>query len=348
MLEKTIKIFVISILCLHGTTHVFSRGNVIEDQFTEGLFNSTTPLELLLYADFELLKSNRNKTVPYQKHRLCYLNDKNDSVHVLTQIRVRGNYRLRESTCSFPPLKLKFRARDIDSTIFEGNDKLKLVTHCQDDNVEMHNSVMREYLAYQIYNQVCDYSLKVRLVNVTYIDVNTGYEIQQKGFFIEDVEDMCRRLQMEEFESLNLLMEQLNQKNMVLMSMFQFMIGNNDWSVPKLHNVVVMREGTHVPPVAVPYDFDMSSFVDPPYRKTILGENEPDVEYKGHRIELDQLNDFIVLFKDKRGSIIDLILDFPYLDVASKQDCLNRLEYFYDILDHRSAIRRRFVSKSRS
>ncbi|MCU4173948.1 hypothetical protein [Carboxylicivirga sp. N1Y90] len=348
MLKRWIKFFLISIVCFVGSSNLFGRTEDIKSFQTDDLFSHTEPLDLIVYADFEALKSNRDKTVPYQKVSLSYVNNDTDTIKVLSQIRVRGNYRLRETTCSFPPLKFKFRSRDVDSTIFEGCNRLKLVTHCQDDEVEMHNSAMRELLAYQIYNEICDFSLQVRLVNVVYVDINTEDRVTQRGFFIEDVECLSRRNNMEEFNSVNLTMEQLSQNNMIRMSMFQLMIGNNDWSVPKLHNVVLMREGTHTPPIAVPYDFDMSAFVNAPYRKSILGEEEVRCVYKGHRVEVEELEETIDLFVERRGAIVDLILDFPYLDVKNKQLCLQKIDEFYNLFDHKSSIRRTFVSKPKS
>lgn len=348
MLKRWIKILFVLIVCFISSSKSFGSAEITISDLADDLFSSAEPLDLIVYADFEALKSNRDKTVPYQKVSLSYVNNDKDTINVLTQIRVRGNYRLRETTCGFPPLKFKFRSRDIDSTIFEGCDKLKLVTHCQDDEVEMHNSAMRELLAYQIYNEICNYSLQVRLVNVVYVDINTEDRIIQRGFFIEDVECLSRRNNMEEFNSVNLTMDQLSQNNMIRMSMFQLMIGNNDWSVPKLHNVVLMREGTHTPPVAVPYDFDMSAFVNAPYRKSILGEKEVKCIYKGYRVELEELEETINLFVDRRGAIVDLILDFPYLDVKNKQICLQKIDEFYNLFDHKLKIRRTFVSKPKS
>ena len=47
------------------------------------------------------------------------------------------------------------------------------------------------------------------------------------------------------------------------MYIFQYLVGNGDWSHTHFHNVKLMRVGFEYFPV--PYDFDFTGFVDAPY-----------------------------------------------------------------------------------
>ena len=49
----------------------------------------------------------------------------------------------------------------------------------------------------------------------------------------------------------------------LLASVFMYMVGNTDWSLPYLHNIRVFQNFTSY--IAVPYDFDWSGIVDAPY-----------------------------------------------------------------------------------
>ena len=54
---------------------------------------------------------------------------------------------------------------------------------------------------------------------------------------------------------------------MTMVAMFEYMIGNTDWSVPNYHNIKLMgmKDDKTSRPIAVPYDFDICGFVDPAY-----------------------------------------------------------------------------------
>ena len=51
------------------------------------------------------------------------------------------------------------------------------------------------------------------------------------------------------------------------MAVFQYMIGNTDWSVPFLQNIKLITNDSTKAPVAVPYDFDHAGIVDADYAK---------------------------------------------------------------------------------
>ena len=49
------------------------------------------------------------------------------------------------------------------------------------------------------------------------------------------------------------------------MAVFQFMIGNTDWSVPYLQNIKFITKDSTKAPLTVPYDFDHAGIVSAPY-----------------------------------------------------------------------------------
>ncbi|MCU4166617.1 hypothetical protein [Carboxylicivirga caseinilyticus] len=306
-----------------------------------GVFDSDEVLKLTLIADFNKLYTERDKAADYIVGRMVYT-DKKD-VELPVKLKVRGNFRLKESTCDFAPLKLKFGKEDVGRTLFKNNRKLKLVTHCKDSE-EMLNSVIREYSAYRIYNSISEYSLKVRLVEINYVDENDGSSFTKFGFFIEDKDDMCARLGIEQYKVMNVTLNQLEEQEMVKMSMFQYMIGNEDWSVPMLHNVILVKDGNHKPYIAIPYDFDMSFFVNPPYRKDITGTAETVKIYKGDRVKFDELRKQVDYFTETKEEVLNMILDLPEMSIECKQRCVSEIEDFYAKLETKSSIRRNFMA----
>ena len=84
-------------------------------------------------------------------------------------VRNRGNSRLR--VCEFPPLRLDFDRDATAGTVFEGQNKLKLVTHCRNyDRGEQ--DMLEEYLTYRLFNALTDASFRVRLLRIRYVDTD--------------------------------------------------------------------------------------------------------------------------------------------------------------------------------
>jgi hypothetical protein len=61
-------------------------------------------------------------------------------------------------------------------------------------------------------------------------------------------------------------MNSMATKEFNIMAVFQYMIGNTDWSVPYLQNIILLSKDSGSP-FAVPYDFDHAGIVDAPYAK---------------------------------------------------------------------------------
>ena len=83
------------------------------------------------------------------------------------RVRIRGKSRVQ--LCTFPPLRLNFSGSDTADTAFDGQEKLKLVTHCRRSRYSQ-TDVLEEYAAYRIFNLLSDRSLRVRLLRIRYSD----------------------------------------------------------------------------------------------------------------------------------------------------------------------------------
>jgi hypothetical protein len=179
------------------------------------------------------------------------------------EVKTRGRFRLNDYICSFPPLRLDFPSDSLRGSVLEGLDKVKLVTHCQDKDSYEQN-VLEEYLAYRIYGLLTEVGFRVQLALVTYRDVSTGgREWSRIAFLIEDEDALAERLGGVIIEAEQASPEEFVPQDLGLMYLFQYLIGNTDWSIAGLHNMKVLMAGSRH--YAIPYDFDMSGFVDAPY-----------------------------------------------------------------------------------
>jgi hypothetical protein len=233
-----------------------------------GLFASEEPLKFRLELPMnEVL--GRRKDPEYSDGRLVYTGPDGAETALDLRVRVRGKSRVL--ACGFPPLLLNFPAKELDGTWFDGENKLKLVTHCMSSEIYERYELV-EYLNYRVLNLLTDMSLRVRPVEVTYYDSKKErIFITKPGFLIEDEERFAARHGLHLVTDESVERSRYDAKALALVEMFQYFIGNTDWSATQgpegktcCHNVVPMArdDGSIVPIV---YDFDSTGIVNPPY-----------------------------------------------------------------------------------
>lgn len=228
------------------------------------LFERNEPLDLRLTADFGAIGKDRDST-KRQDHSgvLSYLGPGGDTIALDVQLRTRGHFRLHR--CKYPPLKIDFPRDSVAGTVFTHQKSLKLVVQCRDGQ-RYANYLLEEYLAYRVYNLLTDLSFRVRLASVTYLDSRKPQDAPETryAFFLEDDDRVAHRNHGEVFDQQGVNQEETNWAQMGLLAVFQYMIGNTDWSVAGLHNIVLVQDSSRTI-YAVPYDFDWSGVVSAPY-----------------------------------------------------------------------------------
>ncbi|MEX2048159.1 MAG: hypothetical protein WEB90_01115, partial [Gemmatimonadota bacterium] len=228
------------------------------------LFQSEEPLRMTLRTDIDFLRRERSDSIEVES-TATFIDLDGSEVTRPVDVRVRGNFRAARANCNFPPLRLDFPRGEMDGTVFEGQNRLKLVTPCQDNRDAFQRYILDEYLAYRVFNLLTLASFRVRLVEITYEDVNGRYDTRTKmAFVIESDEAMAERNRSIFLEVPEMHPVMADAEQSMLTGMFNYMIGNLDWSAVRFHNVVLMRteDGRHL---TVPYDFDFSGLVNARY-----------------------------------------------------------------------------------
>jgi hypothetical protein len=184
----------------------------------------------------------------------------------------RGITRLRKETCQFPPLRVDFTGAPPATSLFAGQRRLKLVTHCRPSE-SFQQFLLLEYATYRLYNQLTPLSFRVRLAQVDYQEDNGRNVTSRLGFFIEDLGDVAARNGMREAQvGVRVPVSTLVPADAARFGVFQYLISNIDWAMQAgpagdncCHNSRLIS-ATGTPPYStVPYDFDFSGFVDAPY-----------------------------------------------------------------------------------
>ncbi|HVG15874.1 MAG TPA: hypothetical protein VM935_12965 [Chitinophagaceae bacterium] len=237
------------------TFHTYKTSGV-----TGGLFDNEEVLEIKLSGNVRALFNNRADDAPYQPLILTYKGTDGNYVSINLRAKTRGNFRRKKENCTYPPIQLNFTKKDAKPSLFDQQDKLKLVTPCSGDNY-----VVREYLVYKLYNLITPKSFRARLAKVTFFDTEKKKETVFQSILLEEDEQMAARNNTKLMEIKNLSGENTETETFLKMAVFQYMIGNTDWSVPFLHNIRILSFDPASVPSVVPYDFDHSGIVNAPY-----------------------------------------------------------------------------------
>jgi hypothetical protein len=165
-----------------------------------------------------------------------------DGLDIPVKLGSRGHLRLKSQTCDFVPIKVEFPREQLAGTIFEGQTTLKLGTHCRGER-DSDQYVIREYLAYKLANLVTPLSLRARLARGTYVDARSKKKIAtHSALFLEHENDLARRLGGREARLQHMVFNEFDKSALTTMMMLEYMLGNTDYSIWTLHNVVIVQD----------------------------------------------------------------------------------------------------------
>ena len=310
------------------------------------LFASEEPLPFTLIADFKAVNRDRNpESTKVFPATLVVAGRNGGEDRITVNIRTRGHSRRMSTTCTFAPIRIEFPEKKAAGTVFEGHKSLKLGTHCRDaDSYEQY--VYREYLVYKIFNRITARSFRARLASATYVDASTNKPFSSRaGLFIEDDDDVARRLGGETTALQGMTFSHVDMETMTLVGLFEYMIGNTDVSLLKLHNIILVRSSTGVV-YPVPYDFDYSGVVNARYAIPAAALNLATVRerlYRGPCLTQEDLTPFLTRLGGMRENILSLYDTVPALDNGYRKDARSYLDGFFKIIEKPGDAKRAFI-----
>jgi AAA family ATP:ADP antiporter len=314
------------------------------------LFEQQEPIAIEMVLDFQNLCRGDGEECEPSSATLVYTDSAGAAHNIDARLQVRGRWRAEGGNCRVPPLFVFFDAGTA-GTPFEGETMLPLTTHCRDtESYEQY--VLKEYAAYRIYNLLTTKSLRVRLLKVTYRDLDRkGREnvSARYAFFTEHFDSLAARhaaktLDAEEFKPAD-----ADPQELATMELFEYFIGNTDWSALRGHNVVHIREASGAV-TAVPYDFDFSGLVNASYagpppqlpiqrvtQRLFRGICHPGLDWQP---TIDR-------FEERRGAIAELIDQVPDLEAKQRAEALEFIDKFYEIVESPEQVQEKIVDACR-
>lgn len=305
------------------------------------LFKKDELLELTVVTNLKTLMKDRGEKPINHWAMIQYTTKKEKPVSLKIKVKVRGNFRKSPANCSFPPLLLDIPSKKDKNTIFERQNRLKLVTHCQNEEY-----IFQEYLVYKVFNLLSDYSFKARLAKVTYVDSAGKKEPQTRyAFLLEDENFLAKRNRAKLFKLKNTSMTRTDSLQMATVAVFEYLIGNTDWSVPYLHNIrLLYTPDDRLMPV--PYDFDHSGIVEAKYaRPPELLELSSVRErlYRGITYPPTLLQQVFDKFRQIKPQLYALYQENPALNPGYVKRTTRYLDDFYEVINDPKAVKKFFI-----
>jgi hypothetical protein len=310
------------------------------------LFREIEPLAVTLTADFSAVNKERNPSNKKLFPAVLTVEDGKGPQDIAVKIGSRGHFRLMPRNCDFVPIRMEFpRDGETAGTMFEGQTSLKLGTHCRSDR-EYDSYTLREYLTYRLFNLVTPLSFRARLARATYVDSKTKKTIANRyAILVEHENEVARRFGGRIVELQRIVFDDLDAPTLNRMMLFEYMIGNTDFSIWALHNVrLVQDRNRRLYPV--PYDFDLSGLVHAPYATPdprIGIRSVLDRVYRGPCRTTDELEEAAQSFRARRDDMFTLLESMKDLQPLARGEARNYLDGSFRAIE-RESIRRQFVS----
>ena len=308
------------------------------------LFNSEAPIRFTIQGPVNSIARKAAKSVEPEAATLSLTAPA--ETHPI-RLSARGLSRRTGGICDFPPLRVEFTQPPPATSLFSGQRRLKLVTHCKSSGGHQQH-VLMEYSAYLLLNQLTPLSHRVRLATVDYADANGKPIISRYGFFIEDLDDVARRNGLSEARvGDRIIASQLDPSHAARTALFMYMIGNLDWSMRAgpagegcCHNSRLLSGGPALTPVA--YDFDYSGLVDAPYAippAQIRVRSVRQRHYMGYCRHNNAVLAAAAEFRARRPALEAVYSQVPGLSEGSRHKALSYLGSFFNNIASDAAVR---------
>ena len=351
-LSRTLKFVVrFAVLALAASSTLATRPAVAQSE-TDGAAPPSvfhTPdgtLDLTIRTDLRALIRDRGDDRREHKGILRFSPSPGRIDSGAVELRTRGIFRRRPAVCTFPPLRLTMGRRAARDTPFAEDRRIKLVTHCRaTDQYEQY--VLQEYLIYRAYALLTDFSLRTRLARITYEDV-TGREkpVTRFAILIEDERRLAERHRMRVVADTGAPLAQIDPHHLALLAVFQYFIGNTDWSVRALHNILLLGDSArHLFPVA--YDFDWSGVIGTRYARpdtSLPIETVQQRLFGGYCAMPEDFEPIFALFRQNRTAI-EALYDLAPLEREHRERARRYYATFFRMIDDPRRVRSEMLSR---
>lgn len=328
MLRRTKGIFLsifFSLTCHYAQTQDISLLRHIQQD---------SAVDLYLTTDWKLLHRHK-KEKTYLPAQIVMVPHRGDTMSLPLKVRTRGNMRL--NICSFPPVKLKFDKGELAKRSLSPQNEIDLVHPCHEGEV-YEQYILKEYLAYKLYQQLSPVSYHVQLVKIHYLNADSSEANKPSyAFLVENSDELAERLNGKRNKTEIISKNGIDDGSMLRLCLFQYMIGNTDWNIRNRHNLEFLVVPGYNLLVPVPYDFDYSGLVAASYAAHHESLKLPAITaryYQGLCASGDDVEKHLQYFRDRKQILLSTCQQMQGINDRALNHTLGYLEEFFEIIEN--------------
>jgi hypothetical protein len=141
--------------------------------------------------------------------------------------------------------------------------------------------------------------------------------------------------------------EDLDPETTTIMSAFEYLIGNTDWSLVALHNIVLAQHRESGAVLPIPYDFDWTGMVNtkysfPDYRLPIKSTRER--IYRGICRTPEQWQPILQRFQERKEALYAVYDSLPPLDPKYTKETREYLDAFFQTIAKPGSVRNELIT----
>lgn len=179
------------------------------------------------------------------------------------EVQLSPSGRFRRMKAATPPLKIKFKKKALSADGLDTLNKVKIIMPWF-ETPQGEDLLIKEYLCYRMFEQLSPCHTRGRLVRLTLKNTNGGIK-KMLAILLEDDSETASRLQGKVVKRFGVPMDSFESRQVALTVLFQYFVGNTDWSFLMARNVRLIQPHNGGPLLSMPYDFDFSGLVAAPY-----------------------------------------------------------------------------------
>lgn len=329
LLFKNQFLLLVLAFCLLGKTGIAQN---VEKSVFERLY-SIDSLNIVLEMEVKKMMKDRESDLWYPAEMEVFRGEK---LVFRQSVEVKTRGKSRREICDFPPVKIRFSGAAALPDSLADMPVIKVVSTCNNKE-ESERIILKEFLMYQLFNQLTDESFRVKLANLQFKEKGSKRIYHETtAFLLEDEASLAKRLNGTIIHPKVMSPTGVDTLSMDRISVFQFMIGNTDWNVYNLHNIRVIRQPELRRVIAIPYDFDYAGAVDASYAMPGMGVPYKDVKQRYYvglcRPEAD-MQRVLLLFKQKKGNLLKTCDDLTTLPAKERLAVSDYINSFFTLLD---------------
>jgi hypothetical protein len=301
------------------------------------LFKSDSLLDITITANMrDLLRERDSTKLRWFGAEFTYADGTGTST-VPVELRARGHFRRQRGNCDFPPIMVKLPKDDAKGTLLQGNPRVKLATPCRPNNAEYQQHILVEYGAYKAYQVLHTAAPRTRLARITYRDSSERTKpVTVLAFFIELDEEVAKEVSVTLRDNMKgARFRDVDSETLQSLSLFEFMVGNPDWSLGALHNIYLLQDSVGVvTPVA--YDWDWSGLVNTRYSfpdASLPIKSVTQRHYMGPCHTLQEWAPMLARYRERKPALDAVWGTIPELSPARRTQAERYLDGFWKIID---------------